>query len=133
MTRISVDIDPYESGWKLRAVRAERTLEHMGADVDVRVSSSGGGLHIIGWLDDDLDHDEKLKIRAHLGDDENRIYMDEQRARVGHMTNVLWTSKGHKGEADDSFENVHDALRHIEMKNADVTEMAKRVVDVPLR
>lgn len=112
-SRVTIDIDSYEDDWRMRAVRAYHELDHIAADVEVRISSSGEGLHLIGWFDDRLTDDEKTRLRHHLRDDQKRMELDELRGKVGHTTNVLWTRKA-GGEADVDFTTVHDALDAID-------------------
>jgi hypothetical protein len=114
-SRVTVDIDGYHSDWKLRAVRAWNALRRHADEVGVRVSSSGEGVHIIGWFDNRLSQDQKMRLRRHLSDDSNRIWMDRQRQRYGHVQQVLWSSKSESGSADGDFETVWDALDHIEV------------------
>lgn len=115
-SRVTVDLDGYRDDFALAAVRAYHELDRVAAKVEVRISSSGGGLHLIGWMDQYLDDDEMHRLRRHLGDDAKRVMLDElpEHHRGRAVNNVLWTQKG-DGEADDDFDNFYDALDHVQM------------------
>lgn len=109
-SRVTVDIDP-KGGWTIRALRAYYALERAATQVDVRISSSGNGIHIIGWFTERLSDEQKERMRRNLGDDHNRVHLDTVRNRVGHMTQVLWTGKGDTRDAvDEDFDDIHDAI-----------------------
>jgi hypothetical protein len=112
-SRVTVDIDDHGPNWQLRAVRAYHGLVRAADSVETRVSSSGSGIHLIGWFDERLSADEKERLRRTLGDDSKRLELDEMRARHGHATNVLWTEKNGTDGVDTDFDNVYDALDHI--------------------
>ena len=114
-SRVTVDIDDKGSTWELRAIRAYHGLLRAAAEVEVRVSSSGSGIHLIGWFDERLSSDAQDTLRRTLGDDSKRLELDEMRSRHGHATNVLWTEKYVTDGVDTDFDNVYDALDHIEI------------------
>lgn len=114
-SRLTVDIDDHGVDWMLDAVRAYYGLVRVADEVEVRISSSGSGIHLVGWFDDRLDSETKDTLRRTLGDDAKRIELDEMRSRQGHATNVLWTSKAGSDGVDDDFDDIHDALAHISM------------------
>lgn len=116
ISRVTIDIDGHHAGWQLRAIQTYHNLYAVGAHtVDVRISSSGEGIHLFGWFGHRLSGDEKQRLREQLGDDPNRVHMDELRGRVGHTTQVSWTDKGtREGTADDDFATIYDALEHIQ-------------------
>lgn len=127
-SRVTIDIDVKTTRWSQNALRAYYGLKRWADEVAVRVSSSGSGLHIIGWFDTTLSDDQKLRLRRSLGDDHKRIELDLMRQGAGHTTNVLWTSKGGSGSADTDFESIEDAINYIEMTNTSMKDEAKAVV-----
>lgn len=114
-SRVTVDIDDGESGWMLAAIRAYHNLAYDADSVEVRISSSGSGIHLVGWFSTQLSADTKDHLRRTLGDDPKRVELDEVRSRHGHMTNVLWTNKSGTDGVDDDFNDIHDALAHISL------------------
>lgn len=118
-SRVTVDVDSYLPDWRFVAVRAYHNLKRVADEVEVRISSSGKGLHIIGWFEDGLSDDGKDRLRRHLGDDSNRSRLDwgdspEEAPRV--TTDVCWTTKyvdSDPQHADMDFEDVWDALDHV--------------------
>lgn len=114
-SRLTVDIDDDRAGWEMDAVRAYYGLRRVATSVEVRISSSGSGIHLVGWFDEPLDADEATRLRHTLGDDGKRIELDGMRDRVGHATNVLWTRKSASDGVDTDFTDIHDALAHIGM------------------
>jgi hypothetical protein len=107
-SRVTIDIDGYVENPELTAIRAYHGLEQRADEVEVRVSSGGEGIHLIGWFHNRLTDAQKSVIRRTLGDDRKRVALDEFRGEVGHTTNVLW-------EPEAEFENVYDALDHISL------------------
>lgn len=122
-SRVTIDIDPYDPRWRFRALRAAYELQSAADEVEVRISSSGKGIHIIGWFDERLDDDAKFRMRRHLTDDPNRIQMDKSRERHGHVKQVLWSWKSGKGSADGDFERIEDVLDHLSKTMYDSGEM----------
>lgn len=114
-SRVTVDIDDHGPNWQLKAIRAYHGLLRRAHSVEVRVSSSGSGIHLIGWFDERLSDTAKDTLRRTLGDDSKRLELDEMRSRHGHATNVLWTEKYGTDGVDTDFDNVYDALDHIEI------------------
>jgi len=110
-SRVTIDVDGH-GRWEIRALRAYYDLLRWCDRVDVRISSSGDGLHLIGWTTDSLTLDERLDIRRYLSDDRHRVRMDEKRGEVGHTTGVCWTEKRGRA-ADTDFDDIEAALSHI--------------------
>lgn len=116
LCRVTVDIDSYHYDFELKAIRAYYNAQAAGAvDVDVRISSSGRGIHIIAWFSEILTHHQKMRLREALGDDPNRVRMDEIRGNAGHTTEVLWTQKGGR-ENETGFSDIWHALETIETR-----------------
>jgi hypothetical protein len=139
-SRVTLDIDGGSDGWQLNALRAESGLYRAGADrVDVSISSSGNGLHLVGWFVESIDWSTKIRIRRTLGDDPKRVEIDQERRRHGIYTDVLWkTKRSHRGPSetpdnrpgkDRSFETVSDALAHIRMRSWDPAERVKSLAE----
>jgi hypothetical protein len=112
VSRVTLDIDGHVHSFELRAVRAYYALQQWADEVDVSISSSGEGIHLIGWFSERLDDEQKRRIRRNLGDDPNRIRLDRMRGQVGHTRNVLWTRKQGK-QPDEDFDDIHAALEAI--------------------
>lgn len=120
--RVTVDIDSYAPQWQLTAIRAYYNARAAGAvHIDVRISSSGHGIHLIAWFPTLLSTDQKQRLRATLGDDPNRLDMDRVRDRVNHTTQVLWTQKG-PNQIETHPEDVWHALETIECRQRAITE-----------
>jgi len=111
-SRVTLDIDAYIEDFELTATRAAYQLEHLADKVEVRVSSSGEGVHIIAWFEEQLGKDAKRRLRRTLGDDAKRLELDKRRWRFRQTDNVLWTRK-ENGEADQDFDDIDDALDYI--------------------
>lgn len=129
ISRVTIDIDSHHAGWQLRAIQTYHNLFAVGAHtVDVRISSSGQGIHLFGWFGHRLSSETKQRLREQLGDDPNRIHMDEIRGAVGHTTQVSWTDKGtREGTADDDFATIYDALDYIAAGRDDHARMNRLV------
>lgn len=113
-SRVTLDLDGHVPAFRLQAIRAYHGLERAADEVEVRVSSSGQGLHIIGWFSERLSDAEKDALRRSLGDDPRRTELDSlptwHRSRA--VSNVCWTRKG--GETPEmDFDDVYDALDYI--------------------
>lgn len=115
--RVTVDIDSYHPQFQLRAIRAVYNARDAGAvQVDVRVSSSGRGIHLVMWFDRMLPQAEKMRLREAWGDDPHRRDMDTVRGDCDHTTNVLWRKKG-ENTAEVHFEDIWHALETIEKRS----------------
>jgi hypothetical protein len=99
--RVTVDVDGTFPDYEQRALTAYYNLRASGADtVEVRVSSSQDGVHLIAWYDERLGQDVRMRIRESVADDYNRVRMDYERGRHGHTTGVCWREKSSRdGEA----------------------------------
>lgn len=132
-SRVTIDIDSYLLDLRLAAVRAYTGLGRAADEVEVRISASGEGLHIIGWFEDPLTERQKDAIRRHLGDDPNRAHLDEGGAwgaRTRATTNVCWTTKHVDSDpqhADKDFEDVWDALDHITVSEPPAERLRRAV------
>lgn len=137
--RVTVDIDAYVDDFDLTATRAYHNLKHLADAIEVHISSSGQGVHIVGWFEEDLSTHERLQLRRGLCDDPNRIRIDVERALNGVYTGVLWTEKNREAGPEEApedrpgkdrdFSDIHDALRHINMTERDDHERMKRLAE----
>ena len=134
--RVTVDVDGYVSGFELTAIRAYYNLARIAEHVEVHISSSGEGVHLVGWLSERCDFPSRLKLRRQLCDDTNRIQFDLERFMNAIYTDVLWTQKDrqHSPEnapeerpgKDRSFDDIHRALDHIRMSTTtDAARMSR--------
>jgi len=134
--RVTVDVDGYVGGFELTAIRAYYNLARIAEHVEVHISSSGEGVHLVGWLSERCDFPSRLKLRRQLCDDTNRIQFDLERFMNGVYTDVLWTQKDrqHSPEnspedrpgKDRSFDDIHRALDHIRMSTTtDAARMSR--------
>lgn len=113
-SRVTIDLDAYVPQMELKAIRAYHTLEREADDVEVRISSGGEGIHIIGWFSERLSEGAQKTLRRMLNDDTNRTRLDtlEGWHRERAVSNVLWTEKG--GDTPDmDFDSIYTALDHI--------------------
>lgn len=116
ISQVSIDIDSYEPGWQWTALRAFHNAKDAGAvQIDVQISSSGSGIHIIAWFPELLTDAETQVMRETFADDSNRVSMDEERGSVRHTRQVLWTWKG-DNRIDTDPEDVWHALETIERR-----------------
>ena len=137
--RVTVDVDGYVSGFELTATRAYYNLARRADEVEVHVSSSGEGVHLVGWFREHIDFPTRLKMRRALCDDQNRIQFDLERFMNGIYTDVLWTQKDreHSPEnapeerpgKDRSFSDIHDALDHIKMNTTTDADRMNRLAN----
>lgn len=137
--RVTVDVDGYVGGFELTALRAYYNLARIAEHVEVHVSSSGEGVHLVGWLAEDCDFPTRIKLRRQLCDDANRVKFDMERFLNGVYTDVLWTEKDrqHGPEStpeerpgkDRSFSDIHAALDHIRMNTTTDAERMNRLAN----
>lgn len=112
--RVTVDLDGYAPRFRYKALSAYHALERWADDVEVAVSSSGNGLHLVGWFLEPLEFAEEVRLRRLLGDDPKRVEIDIERALNGIYTGVLWSEKPESGSKQRGFADVYDALEAIE-------------------
>jgi hypothetical protein len=117
--RVTVDLDGYTGRFRFKAIRAYHQLQRDADAVDVHISSSGEGLHLVGWFKDQLTFSERIDYRRQLGDDPKRVQIDIERARNGVYTGVLWSRKSSNpgGVKDRDFADIYDALDHMDATN----------------
>jgi len=137
--RVTVDVDGYVGGFELTAIRAYYNLARIAEHVEVHISSSGEGVHLVGWLSERCDFPSRLKLRRQLCDDQNRIQFDLERFMNGIYTDVLWTQKDreHSPEnapeerpgKDRSFDDIHRALDHIRMNTTTDADRMNRLAN----
>lgn len=116
---VTVDLD---KGPRLqqKAVRAWNFLRREADEVEIRVSSSGEGLHIIGKFEALLSDETMMELREQLEDDINRMRMDEQRLAQDLPAQVLWDEKASRdGSADRDFGDIWAALEFIDDGTSD--------------
>lgn len=115
--RVTIDLDGKDYPWpqfRLKAISIWHNLDDVCTDVECHVSSSGKGLHFVGWLDEELPFYEEVALRRLHGDDPRRIDMDIQRWRQGLYTGVLFEEKSDREHGKERrFVDVYDALDHI--------------------
>ena len=85
--RVTLDIDHHN---ELRRLMQYFNMKHICGVDEIRVSSSGRGLHLIkrGL---NISYEDSLKIRDMLGECENRLKFDEEKNHK--MKQILWRSK----------------------------------------
>lgn len=137
--RVTVDVDGYVGGFELTAIRAYYNLARIAEHVEVHISSSGEGVHLVGWLSERCDFPSRLKLRRQLCDDTNRIQFDLERFMNGVYTDVLWTEKdrqpGPESAPEDRpgkdrcFGDIHRALDHIRMRTTTDADRMKRLAN----
>ena len=112
--RTSADIDAHRGHLRMRVLRAANALEEMGAiEVDVAVSSSGEGFHVVGYFDRALTNEERFSWRAAWGDPK-RVHADEQRLAAGHRIDTNWREKGENDGERQVFDTPEEALQYVE-------------------
>lgn len=119
--RFTVDLDDH-GDLEARAVRSYHHLRDVADAVDVHVSSSGTGLHMIAYLAEPMPFHKKIEHRRAAGDDPRRIDMEIQRWHAGLEVDVVFSQKdGVDGvEAKERrFRDVWDALDFIRAQRDD--------------
>lgn len=144
-SRLTIDIDGYYDGtrttgedFRLRAVRSYYNLQQVADRVDVGVSSSGEGIHMMAFfddIDDPMAQEELTRLRRMHGDDWKRSALDEVRMEEGAVHDVLWTEKGARdgAEADWSGEGIWDALDIVEVNMRSDYEVVRSVASEGVR
>lgn len=127
ISRISVDIDSYVGSPRVAVLKAYHGLQNHDAvaAVDVHVSSSGEGFHLVGRCDEHVGVQERLRVRRTLGDDEKRVHLDEQRAARGLPIGTMWASKGSREGERQSFSDVEAAIEYVERTSRSDLERAR--------
>lgn len=132
-SRLTIDLDAKEfspSAFRLKAIRSWHNLQDMGADVDVHVSSSGKGLHLVAWFREPLRFHEQVAIRREAGDDPRRTWMDCQRWLNGLYTDVLFEDKDRREFSKERrFSTIYDALDFIAEYQRDDYQRVKSLVN----
>lgn len=91
--RITIDLDK-KSDLRKTLIKINSYFNKPMVD-EIWLSSSKRGYHlIISHLN--ITFETSLFLRRIFNDDIKRIYIDTLRDKVGHATQVLFTSKGHK-------------------------------------
>lgn len=124
--RFTVDLDD-KGDLESTAVRAWYYLRRVG-DVDVHVSSSGGGLHMVCYLSESMPFAEKIEHRRTAGDDARRVDMEIQRWHAGLQVDVLFCDKDGVESVqnkDRRFRDVWDALDHVTAQRDDSDRMRR--------
>lgn len=135
--RVTVDIDGYVRGFELLAIRSYYNLKREADEIEVRISSGGSGIHLVGYFNEELPFSRRIQYRRMLGDDQNRIKIDIERFKHGVYTGVLWSEKDvahpdgstERGTAQRDFGDIHDALDHIRMTRTDPQTRMKRLAN----
>jgi hypothetical protein len=110
--RVTVDVDGKFPDYEQRALTAYYTLRASATEVEVRVSSSQDGIHLIAWYDERLGQDARMRIRESVADDWNRVRMDHERGRHGHTTGVCWREKSSRDGEAFRVAGIHEALSY---------------------
>jgi hypothetical protein len=129
-SRVTVDLDgdKYDvDRFEQVAVRAYHNLEAAADAVEVAVSSSGEGLHLIGWFREDLHFSDEVKIRRTHHDDPRRVDMDCQRWLEGLYTDVLFSSKHGRDATQTRYATIWDALETIRHNRTDDVDRVRRL------
>jgi len=126
--RFTVDLDAKGGGLEDRAVRSWYYLRDVADAVDVHVSSSGKGLHLVAYLTEPMAFYRKIEHRRAAGDDARRVDMEIQRWQAGLQVDVIFQDKdGGSGEdvnvKERRFRDVWDALDHIRAQRDDVARL----------
>lgn len=125
--RITVDLDD-KGDLETTAVKSWYYLQRVADAVDCHVSSSGRGLHLIGYLKQPMAFAEKIKHRRAAGDDPRRVDMEIQRWHAGLTVDVVFSDKdGVDGveSKDKRFRDVWDALDYVTAQRDDSDRMRR--------
>lgn len=126
-SRVTVDLDDH-GDLELRAVRAYHYLLDAADGVDVHVSSSGEGIHLVGYFRRSLSFAERIRHRRQAGDDPRRVDMEVQRWHNGLDVDVIFSQKDTAGAGDDlatkerRYADVWDALDAVRANKQDPSE-----------
>lgn len=111
-SRVTLDLDSVDES-PIQAIRAYHALQRAAEEVEVRISSGGRGLHLIGYFTERLDETAKERLRRSLGDDAKRLELDNLRGSAA-TSQVLWTEKDGR-TVDTDFGDVYAALDYVQM------------------
>jgi hypothetical protein len=130
--RLTVDLDDH-GRLEQRAIRAWYYLLDVCDGLDVHVSSSGEGLHLVGYLKEEMPFHEKVRHRRAAGDDPRRVDMEIQRWHAGLEVGVVFQCKDSEGESQVSkerrYRDVYDALDAIQANQSDDVDRVRRLAN----
>lgn len=105
---VTLDVD---DATRFDVLRAFHGLRAAGCDdVEVRVSSGGSGVHVRGWVSDDVDPEVVEVMRLTHGDHARRTYMD--RAHALKPQQVCFSRKP-DGDAGEWYRDPEPAIREL--------------------
>ena len=105
---VTLDID---DATRFDVLRAFHGLRAAGCDdVEVRVSSGGSGVHVRGWVSDDVDPAGVEEMRLTHGDHARRTFMD--RTHVLKPQQVCFSRKP-DGDAGEWYSDPEPAIREL--------------------
>lgn len=111
--RLTIDIDNRKDLKKV-VNRINTFFDNRKMIDEIWLSSSGRGYHIIIY-GLKITFEQCLELRKFFGDDKLRVYIDSIRDKVGHATQVLFTTKENKKAMKlyDSSTNLNTLPRYI--------------------
>lgn len=111
--RLTIDIDNKKELVKI-VKRINSFFDNRKLIDEIWLSSSGRGYHIIIY-GLQITFEQCLELRSFFGDDKLRVYIDRIRDKVGHATQVLFTSKENKQAMKlyDSSTNLNALPKYI--------------------
>lgn len=137
--RVTIDLDGYLPNFEMAAIRAYHNLADVADRVDVDISSSGQGIHLTGWFEQRITFAERVTMRRTFGDDGRRVEFDVERHLNGVYNGVLWSEKHrdtgaetapeHRPGKDRDFDDIHDALTHMQMTSSDPHDKMQRLAE----
>lgn len=127
--RVTIDVDGKFYDYERRAVAAYYNLRATGTvDIEVRVSSSHRGIHLIAWYDHRLGQDARMRIRETVVDDRNRVRMDHERGSHGHTTGVCWREKSSRDHEAFEVESIEAALAFTQAGGVELDRFSRPAV-----
>jgi DNA primase len=134
-SRITVDLDDKGHDFELAAIKAYQYLLDVADAVDIHVSSSGEGLHLIAYFERPVPFHQQIAHRRAAGDDTRRIAMEIQRWHAGLDVDVLFQQKDVTDEYDSlqvkerHFRSLDDALEHIRKQRTDDYDRVRQLAN----
>lgn len=113
-TRLTLDYDGYHPRMRFDAIRAYHALVQAADEVEVRLSTSDEGIHLVGFFEERMTIRQQIRFRRHYSDDWNRVRLDDQRIARGHTGNVLWSEKDANDGSPTLMADIYDALDHLD-------------------
>jgi hypothetical protein len=132
--RWTVDLDGKDGNLEQRAIRAWHYCRRVADGVEIHVSSSGEGLHLLAYHRQPVPFHKKIEHRRAAGDDDRRIDMEIQRWHAGLEVDVVFQQKDSPEGIETvtkerRYADVYDALDAVRANRSDPAERMRRLAN----